>query len=90
VAADAVKVAEAVLAGTVRVTGTANRDGRLLDSETTTGSGVDLLSVTVQEVLALEARLPAAHCRVDRVTGADNERVTVLDEPFSVATIVAA
>ena len=62
VAVDAVKVAEMALAGTARVPGTVNRDGRLLKRETATPpDGAALDRVTVQVVLALEARLDAAH-----------------------------
>lgn len=84
------KLAEAALAGTVRVPGTVNRDGRLLDSETTIPPAeAALVSVTVHEVLALEARLLAAHCKAESVAGATSERVAAADEPFSVAVIVA-
>ena len=62
VAVDAVKVADAALAGTVKVPGTANRDGRLLERETATPpTSAALERVTVQVVLALEARLAVAH-----------------------------
>ena len=62
VAAEAVKVAEAALAGTVKVPGTVNRDGRLLERETATPlAGAALERMTVHVVLALEARLAAAH-----------------------------
>ena len=62
VAVDAVKVAETALAGTVKVPGTVNRDGRLLERETATPpTGAALERVTVQVVLAAEAKLAAAH-----------------------------
>ena len=62
VPADAVKAAELALAGTVRVPGTVNREGRLLDRETVTPpAGAAFESVTVHEVLTLEARLAAPH-----------------------------
>jgi hypothetical protein len=62
VAADAVKVADAALAGTVTVPGTDNRDGRLLERETAMPpAGAALARVIVQVVLALEVRLAAAH-----------------------------
>ena len=62
VVADAVKVAEAALAGTVKVPGTVNRDGRLLERETAMPpAGAALDRVTVQVVLALEASVAAAH-----------------------------
>jgi hypothetical protein len=90
VAADAVKLAEAVLAGTVMVPGTANKDGRLLESETATPpAGAAFERVTVQVVLVLEPKVAVAHRRVERVTGATSESVTGLDEPFNVAVTVA-
>ena len=91
VAVDAVKVADAALAGTVKVPGTANRDGRLLETETATPpTSAALERVTVQVVLALEARLAAAHLRVERViAGATRESVAAADEPFNVAVTVA-
>jgi hypothetical protein len=46
--------------------------------------------MTVQVVLALEARLAAAHCKAERVAGASRERVADVEEPFSVAVRVAA
>jgi hypothetical protein len=62
VAADAVKVADAALAGTVTVPGTDNRDGRLLERETAMPpAGAALARATVQVVLALEVRLAVAH-----------------------------
>ena len=62
VAVDAVKVADAALAGTVKDPGTVNSDGRLLERETATPPvGAALERVTVHVVLALEARLAAAH-----------------------------
>jgi hypothetical protein len=45
--------------------------------------------MTVQVVLALEARLAAAHCRAESVAGASRERVADVEEPFSVAVRVA-
>jgi hypothetical protein len=93
VAADAVKAAELALAGMVRVPGTVNTDGRLLDREMVTPpAGAAFERVTIHEVLALEARLAAAHWRLERVTGeaeATNEMVAAADEPFNVAVIVA-
>ena len=90
VAVDAVKVADAALGGTVKVPGTANRDGRLLETETATPpTSAALERVTVHVVLALEARLAAAHLRAERVTGATRESVAGLDEPFNVAVTAA-
>jgi hypothetical protein len=85
----AVKVAEVVLAGTLTEEGTVT-DGTLLESATTQLPTEDLDRVTVQVVLALEARLAAAHCKAERVAGATRERVADVEEPFSVAVRVAA
>ena len=57
----AVNVAEVALAATLTEDGTVNRDGALLESGTTVLLVVDFDRVTVQVVLALEARLEAAH-----------------------------
>jgi hypothetical protein len=93
VPADAVKAAELALAGTVRVPGTVNREGRLLDREMVAPpAGAAFDRATVQVVLALEARLAVAHWRLERVTGgagATNEMVAAADEPFNVAVTVA-
>jgi hypothetical protein len=52
---------------------------------------VDFDSVTVQVVLALTARVAAAHCRLESVTadGVVRESVAAWDEPFSVPVTVA-
>ena len=82
-------VAEVALAGTVTEEGTVNRDGALLESATTVLPAEDFDKVTVQVVLALEARVAAAHCRDESVTGGDTrERVADVEEPFSVAVSV--
>ena len=57
----AVNVAEVALAATLTEDGTVNWDGALLESVTTVMLVVDFDTVTVQGVLALEARLAAAH-----------------------------
>jgi hypothetical protein len=57
----AVNVAEVALAATLKEDGTVNRDDALLESMTTVLLVVDFDRVTVQVVLALEAKLPAAH-----------------------------
>ena len=57
----AVNVAEVALAATLTEDGTVNRDEALLESVTTVLLVADLDRVTVQVVLALEARLAAAH-----------------------------
>ena len=63
----AVNVAEVALAATLTEDGTVNRDGALLESVTTVLLVVDFARVTVQVVLALEARLAAAHCSEETV-----------------------
>ena len=63
----AVKVAEVALAATLTEEGTVNAVGALLESATTVLLVVDFDRVTVQVVLALEARLAAAHCSEDMV-----------------------
>ena len=57
----AVNVAEVALAATLTEAGTVSRDEALLESVTTVLLVVDFDRVTVQVVLALEARLAAAH-----------------------------
>ena len=89
VAADTVNDAEAEFAGMVSVPGTGNKDGRLLVRDTVTGDGSVFERVTVQVVLALEARLDAAHCRPERVAGATNEMLAAADVPLNVAVTVA-
>jgi hypothetical protein len=59
----AVNVAEVAVAGTLTEDGTVNTDGTLLVSVTTVLLVLEFDSVTVQVVLALEARLAARHCR---------------------------
>jgi hypothetical protein len=89
-AVEAVKMAEAAPAGTVKIAGTVRSDGRLLERETATpGAGAAFERVIVHVVLALEARLAAAHLRLERVTEAVRESVVVTDEPFHVAVTVA-
>ena len=57
----AVNVAEVALAATLTEAGTVSRDEALLESVTTVLLAVDFDRVTVQVVLALDARLAAAH-----------------------------
>ena len=57
----AVNVAEVALAATLTEDGTVNRVEALLESATEVLAVVDFDRVTVQVVLALEARLAAAH-----------------------------
>jgi hypothetical protein len=90
VAAEAVNVAEVAPTGTVRVPGTVNRVGRLLDRETATPpAGAALERVTVHVVFALDARLALAHSRPESVTGETSASVAAAAEPFNVAVTVA-
>jgi hypothetical protein len=57
----ALNAAEAVLAGTVTEEGTVNTDEALLESVTTVLVAEDLDRVSVQVVLALEAKVVGAH-----------------------------
>jgi hypothetical protein len=57
----AVNVAEVALVAMLTEDGTVSRDKALLESATTVLLVVDFDRVTVQVVLALEARLEAAH-----------------------------
>jgi hypothetical protein len=82
----AVKVAEVVLAATLTEAGTVNTDGTLLESATTVLVAVAFDSMTVQVVLALEARLAAGHCSEDivgRVAGGIAGPVTVTSSMMS-------
>ena len=63
----AVNVAEVALAATLTEGGTVKADGALLERVTTVLAAADFDRVTVQVVLALEARLDAAHCREEIV-----------------------
>ena len=82
-------VAEVALAATLTEDGMVSRDGALLESVTTVLVVVDLDRLTVQVVLALDARLAAAHCSEDMVGRVASESVARTDEPFSVAVTVA-
>jgi len=85
----AVKVAEAVLAATLTEVGAVKTEGALLVSVTGVLLATDFVRVTVQVVLALGARLPAAHCRDETVGRVERDRLAVADEPFSVPVTVA-
>jgi hypothetical protein len=90
VALDAVNDAEPVLAGMVIVPGTVSKDGRLLKREMVTGDGTTFESVIVHVVLALEARLDAAHLKTDKeVAALMSEMVAAADVPLYVAVTVA-
>ena len=82
-------VAEGALAATLTEDGTVNTDEALLESVTTVLVAVAFDRVTVQLVLALEARVAAAHCSEDMVGRVASESVAVWDEPFNVAVTVA-
>lgn len=85
----AVNVVEVAFAATVTEEGTVSADGALFERVTTLLPAVDFERVTVQVVLALAARLPAAHCRDETVGRVERERLAVADEPFSVPVTVA-
>ena len=85
----AVNVAEVAFAATVTEGGTVNADGALFERVTTLLPAVDFERVTVQVVLALEARVAAAHCRDETAGKVVRERFAVVDKPFSVAVTVA-
>jgi hypothetical protein len=82
-------VAEAAFAATLTEGGTVNTDGALLVRATTVLLVTDFVRVTVQVVLALEASVVAAHCRVEMAGRVVSESVTDLEVPFSVAEMVA-
>jgi hypothetical protein len=85
----AVKVADTALAPTLTEEGTVNTDGALLVIDTEVLLVTDFVRVTVQVVLALEARVVAAHCSEDMAGRVVSESVTDWDEPFSEAVTVA-
>jgi len=85
----AVNVAEVAFAGTVTEGGTVSTDGALFERVTTLVPAVDLERVTVQVVLALGARLPAAHCRDETVGRVVRDRLAIADGPCNVAVTVA-
>jgi len=45
-------------------------------------AGAAFVRVTVQVVLALEARVPVAHCREETSMEPESTRLTDFDEPF--------
>jgi hypothetical protein len=86
---EAVNAADAAPAGTVKVAGTVNSDGRLLESESDTPpAGAALERVTVHAVTAFETRLAAAQFRPERVAGDARDSVAVTDAPLFVAVTV--
>jgi hypothetical protein len=85
-----VKAAEGALAATLMEDGTVRRVEALLESATTVLLVVDFDRATVHVVLALEARLAAAHCREEIVIGHTSEIVAAAAEPFNAAVTVAA
>jgi hypothetical protein len=84
-----VNVAEVLLPATLTEEGTLKSVEALLESATKLLLAVDFDKATVQVVLALEARLAAAHCSEDMVGRVASESVAGADEPFSVAVTVA-
>src|SRR5215469_2855110 len=89
VPAAAVKVAVVALAATVAEAGTVN--AALLEERETVVPpvGAALESVTVQVLLALDARVVGAHCTEERLTGACKLTVAVWDALLRVAVTVA-
>ncbi len=87
----AVAVKEAVVAVARTVTEAGTVRVALLEARVTTvppvGAGFD--SVTVQEVLALEARLEAVQVREVRLTGPNKEMLTGIELPLREAVTVA-
>ena len=85
----AVNVEEVAFAATLTEDGTLSRVGTVSDSATTVLMVLGFDKVTVQVVLALEARLAAAHCSEDIVGRVTSESVAAWDEPFRVVVTVA-
>jgi hypothetical protein len=86
----AVNVAVVALAATVTVAGTASTAGTLSDSATTVPpEGAAFESVTVHDVLALEATVVGTHCSDVTRIGASKEIVAVVDVPLREAETVA-
>jgi hypothetical protein len=86
----AVKVAVVAVAGTVTEAGSVRTLAMPPEMATTAPPvGAALLKVTVQVVLALEARVVAVHWRAEISAGATNEIVEVLEEPLREAVAVA-
>ena len=83
------KVAEAAFAATLTEDGTVKTEGALLVIVTAVLLVTDFVRVTVQVVLALDARVVAAHCRVEMAGRVVSESVTDWDEPFREAVMVA-
>ena len=82
-------MAEAAFAATLTEDGTVKTDGALLVIVTAVLLVTDFVRVTVQVVLALDARVVAAHCRVEMAGRVVSESVTDWDEPLSEAVMVA-
>lgn len=89
-AAEAVKTAVVALARTGADVGMENTFGIAPERATETPpDGAGLESVTVQEVLALDTRVEAAHCS-EEITGAvTSEMVAAFEEPLREAVTVA-
>jgi phage terminase large subunit-like protein len=86
----AMKVAVVALARTVTEAGN-NRTLAMAPERATEAppAGAAWVNVTVQVVLALEARVEAVHCREETRTGATRQTVALLEEPFKEAVTVA-
>jgi len=86
----AVNVAVVAAAGTVTVDGTVRTlaiEPPIVTAAPPLGAAVD--RVTVQVVLAFEARVPVAHCSEETRTATFRERLALLEEPLSEAVTLA-
>jgi hypothetical protein len=86
----AVKVAVVAVAGTVTEAGSVRTFAMAPERGTTAPPvGAALVKVTVQVVLALEAKLVATHCTDEMKTEAVREREAGCEEPLREAVMVA-
>jgi len=76
------------LAGTATEAGTDRADASLLKLMEAPAGGAAFESVTVQEALALAARLDAAHCIDETRAGETRTIEVVAEDPFRAASIV--
>ena len=81
-------VAEVAAAATVTEEGTVRTLAMAPPSVTAVPvAGAAFVRVTVQVVLALEARVPVAHCREETSMELESTMFTDLEKPFSVAVM---
>ena len=84
------KVKDVALAGTVMDAGVWSAGFLVERAMTVPAAGAAPVNVTVQVVLALEARVEAVHCREEiRTAAAVRETVALLEDPLRDAVIVA-